>query len=284
MKSLFDEYSETDDKEYLSAITNFKTALPLIDDFWNNYAPYADAKFCSQLRKQFLSRIWELWLGNIFLSEGFILKEKNDTTWPDFNLQKSNIKYYIEAICPDNASEESGNQILNLSPFVFQEIKSDLYELRIQNAIFEKYNTNHIKEIEKLRIPYLIAINGCKLPFSRFSFGDIPWIIKALYPIGSELAVLNETRDSFTTARQLKKYNKRKSGFELDKCIFSTNKYSLISAVIYTTSKINLGENEITKDVYIIKNPYARYKVEETFNMSEMIVEYNNDSFKYYIK
>lgn len=283
MKSLFEKSSPNDDVEYLNAIKYFKPALPLIDEFWFKYAPYADAKFVSQLHKQFLSRIWELWLGNIFLSQGFQLQEKNDTTWPDFYLQKNKKKYYVEAICPDNASEESGNQVPDLNPVFMQEIKSDLYELRIQKAVFEKYSQNNIKEIEKLSIPYIIAINVCKLPFSRFSFGDIPWIIKAIYPIGSEVAILNDKRDSFTTARNIRKINTRKTGYELDKCIFSSSNYSLISAIIYTANKISLGDGEITKDVFIIKNPYAKYKCEDNFGMNEMIVDYYDESFSYHI-
>lgn len=283
MKSLFENYSENDDEEYLNALNHFKPALPLIDKFWFKYAPYADAKFESQIHKQFLSRIWELWLGNIFLSQGFQLQEKNDTTWPDFNLQKNNCNYYVEAICPNNATEESGNQVPDLNPFIMQEIKSDLYELRIQRAIFEKYSQKNIKEIEKLSIPYIIAINVCKLPFSRFSFGDIPWIIKAIYPIGSEVAILNEKRDSFTTARQIKESNTRKTGYELDKCIFNSNNYSLLSAIIYTANKISLGDGEITKDVYIIKNPNAKCKCDENFGMNEMVVDYCSDSFNYHI-
>ena len=284
MSSLFDTYSENDDAEFINAIKYFKPALPIIDSFWEKYAPYADANFPLHFKKDFLARIWELWLGNIFLSQGYTLKERSDSVWPDFIISNKEKQFYVEAICPGNASESSGNQIQDLNPVIFQEIRSDLYEMRIQNAIFEKYQKKYIDELRKKSIPYIIAINACKLPFSSFSFDDFPWIIKALYPLGSEVAILNSAKYSFTTAREQKDANKKSSGYVVDKCIFSSDKYSLISAVIYSTTKISLEEGKITENIYVVKNPYAVNPIDEIFGMDEIVVELLDKKLKYYIK
>ena len=285
MDSLFERYSENDDAEYKKIITSdlFKPAIPLIDSFWQKYSSYADAKFKDHLKTDFISRIWELWLGNVLLSKGFNLPEKETTDWPDFIASKDQNQFYIEAIAPNNSPHKSGNQIPELSPIVFQEIKSDLYELRIQDAVIKKYSKKYIEKIKKKSVPYIVAVNISKLPFAWFNFGDIPWIIKALYPIGPEAASIDRETNTFQSYRVKKKYNEKKSGHIKDKCIFSSSNYSLLSAIIFSDIPINLEEGKITEKLYIIKNPYALYPIEESFGCSEIVVDYNEEEFNIFV-
>lgn len=285
MESLFGCFSDNDDPGYLSVAkhSEYKPIRPLIDNFWNIYEPYADSHFAVHLKKDFRSRAWELWLGNILLKQGYTLEKRKATDWPDFVVNYKNQRLYIEAICPSNASEESGNEIPKLNPFVFQELRSDLYELRIQNAILKKYQRKYIAKIEEQSIPYIIAINICKLPFSRLAFGDLPWIVKSLYPIGPERAIINDNQ-TFNTLRERKYVNAKSTGFTLDKTIFSSNKYSLISAIIYSDIPISLEHGKLTNGIYIIRNHYAINPINDTLGLDELIVEYNEDSLMWFLK
>lgn len=285
MKSLFSIYSPDDDKDFLeiSNNPNYKPVLPIIDEYINRYLPFADKNFISQIRKDFKSRMWELWIGNILLYQDYLLEIRNATVWPDFIAIKGGKKYFIEAICPSNASEESGNQVPDLNPFVFQELKSDRYEMRIQNAILEKYQKKYIEEIKMVKNPYIIAVNVCKLPFSTFSFGDIPWIIKSLYPIGPEKVLIDHTNNSFTVYREKKISNKKNSGYVMDKCLFTTSKYEFLSAIIYSDIPINLEEENITSKAYILRNPNAIYPITENFGMDEIVIDFNEDTLNWRI-
>ena len=281
LDSLFDTCNENDDIEYKRIFEDelYRPVFPLINDFWKRYSPYADANFKKYLKADFISRIWELWLGNVLLHEGFELPLKNTTDWPDFIAHKNDSKYYIEAIAPKNSPDDSGNHIPDLNPYFFQEIKPDLYELRIQDAIIKKFQKKYTDQVKDNAIPYIIAINISKLPFSKFTFGDIPWVIKALFPIGPEIATIDKKNNSFTYSRLLKKYNEKKTGHQKDKCIFNTRNYSYLSAVIFSDVPINLEEGKITEKLYIIKNPFALYPTDENFGCTEVLVNFNEKEF-----
>lgn len=284
VKSLFEIIDENDDPNFINIANDpkYKVALPLVDNFWNIFYPYADAKFPSQFRKDFYSRIWELWLGVLLLKENYTLIENKGSSWPDFNVLTHQGNIFIEAICPGNASEESGNKIADLNPFIFQEIKSVNYELRIQKAINDKYY-KHLNNLKKIKVPYIIAISLCKLPFSKFTFGDIPWIIKAIYPIGTEVAQLIN-KEEFQTFRKIKKENYKATGSKITKCIFNSTDYELISAIIFTDTPINLDDKKLKDNISIVKNPYSKYPIDETFGISELVVNYDLESIKWYIK
>lgn len=194
-----------------------------------------------------------------------------------------NGQVFIEATCPENGDESSGNRIPELNPFVFQEIRSDRYEMRIQNAILSKYRSKYLEVVRKKAVPYIIAINICKLPFSKFTFGDLPWIIKALYPIGPEIASLDPS-GTFKTFRRRQETNVRQSGYALSKCVFANKDHSLISGILCTDIPINLEEEKLGKDIRLIKNPFADFPLEGTLGFDEWVVEPTDEGYACYLR
>jgi len=62
--NLFSTVDHDEDPEYLTVVKTESCgdARSYINQLWALYKSYADAKFPSQFRKDFYSRLWELWI------------------------------------------------------------------------------------------------------------------------------------------------------------------------------------------------------------------------------
>lgn len=288
-ENLFSMVDHDDDPGYqkVAKADSYGEVRSYINKLWELYKPYADAKFPSQFRKDFYSRLWELWLGNYLLAEKFELRYGGKSEWPDFHAMGNEQEILIEAICVGNADTEDAIEPLPEVQWSakdhqyvaeFGEFGFEKYELRYHRAILKKYSDN-VKRIAEMKLPFVIAISGAKLPYSNFSFGEsVPAIVKALFPIGNEFIEIAK-QPNFSVFRERKRSNLDYKGSEKTKEIFSSDSFSLISGVIFSAQSFVRNKSNLKEGLVLIRNPFAKLPLPDTLGLSEYDVRYSDDTF-----
>jgi hypothetical protein len=293
-ENLFSMVDHDDDPGYqkVAKADSYGEVRSYINKLWELYKPYADAKFPSQFRKDFYSRLWELWLGNYLLAEKFELRYGGKSEWPDFHTMGNEQEILIEAICVGNADTEDAIEPLPEVQWSakdhqyvaeFAEVRFEKYELRYHRAINRKYSDN-VQKLRQMKLSYVIAISGAKLPNSKFCFGEtVPAIVKTLFPIGDELIGITE-QQNFSVFRERKRSNLDYKGAEKTKEIFSSDRFSLISGVIFSAHSFVCNKNNLKEGLILIRNPFAKYPLSDTLGLAEYDVRYSDDTFSIHFK
>lgn len=259
-----------------------RLAREILAVMWAEYEPYADPNFVSLLQESYYSRLWEMYLTYALLRRGVSVVPKATSVGPDIHVQEDHTDTYVEAVCPENSDPSSPDYVTELSPVYFQEISSEKYELRLQSAIESKYKTylRYVKSgYVKTDAPYVVAINFCKVPGSNFTFGDYPWILKAVLPIGPELATIDRSAPDLDIqySRQFRVENINRNRSPVPKTYFFNADYSEISGIMYATSFAS-DISAVGDDIFLIRNPFAKNKLETSFGLREITIHLAEDS------
>jgi type I restriction enzyme S subunit len=139
--------------------------------------------------------------------------------------------------------------------------------LRYTNAIYEKYK-KYVKYKINLVItglePYVIAVNGDKVPYAWDTNGEIPYIVQAVLPFGSLTVDVNydvpgEAITSYAYRPEIIKV----SGMGVPTNIFLRKEYEGISGVLFSRSSILRLSNRMGEDFIFVHNPLALNKLPE---------------------
>ena len=65
------------------------------EKLWQNFKPYADNHFLTEIKTNFHQRSWEMYVGNVLLEKKLSIESKNEG--PDFIV---NDNIYIECVAP----------------------------------------------------------------------------------------------------------------------------------------------------------------------------------------
>jgi hypothetical protein len=294
-------YSDSVDLDYQKLMTQqkvYQSIISNINKMWDVYYEYADNNFPKQLSVDFWPRIWEMNLTYILICSGYLPNKKNGTKGPDITLdtKKSNIN--IEAVCPTPGAVGLPDTIqtntvdikdmIDNNNFVmaFKKVETEKIELRLQSVIKEKKD-KFTEYLKKETIGHddinIISISANRIPWSNFMFGDDMGIeiniLRSILPIGAEVCDIESMRKGqFTTRLEYKKNNIKNNGSEVNKSIFENKEYSCISAIIYSIHEFPLLHDKSNRNIFIIKNPYAKNILETNFGFNEIFVEIKDRS------
>lgn len=263
---LFDnDPPESTDNQYklLFSVADFGHIKDSLESMWNLFEPYADRNFKSEIKINFQDRFWEMYLGSYFLKNKFRLNERKGNAGPDISICHPK-SIYIEATTPANANGPDNIPQPELEKVT--EVPHEKKILRYCSSIkekYKKYGTYIAKEIISINEPYVIAINGFKLPHK---YSDIypPDIVRAVLPFGDEVGIINlennQIVDSYFEFRpNISKYNKRL----VSTTIFSSSDFSEISGIIFSYANAFNLPNIPGADLIFIHNPYADHPLEK---------------------
>jgi type I restriction enzyme S subunit len=133
--------------------------------------------------------------------------------------------------------------------------------LRYTNAIDAKYG-RYLKYREKNIIaendPYIVAINGHSLSDGWAAYGEMPRVLKAVFPIGVLQVVLDKNTTRIMGSRhQFRPEIVKTSGCSVSTEIFIDRKYSGISAILHSCANVGMSSRPLGVDFLLVHNPLA---------------------------
>lgn len=254
MKKLFFNCNNSEDIAYknicLGKSDTQKNIKQFCESLWDKYVNHADSHFLSEIQKHFYDRFWEMYLTVTFLEIGYSIKSSNKG--PDILISYKDSKIWIEAVNSNNGT--SLDVIPDVKFDATQLVPEDEIILRLRNSIEVKlmaYERYACRSIIKVKEPYIIALNSAGLNF--MTNDDIPYILKALFPIGD---YVYNFKDEIMKIEFRDRIIKEK-GSEVFTDIFFNDRYKYISAIIYSNVSAHDFHAELGSDFILIHNPKA---------------------------
>lgn len=244
-------------------------ARQITDQLWATFEPYADANFPSELRRDFHSRFWEMYLTFVLLGKGFDIECRKPG--PDILIRNSTQRIWIEAIAPTPGASGTADRVpgLILIPTIVQEHPEIKILLRYRAAIREKFDNKYMGYLQQGIItnqdPYIIAVNSSKIPSAYPDF-EIPAILKAVFPIGNlQIRINREDGSPIDSSLAYRPSISKASGASVDTDIFMNPTYEPLTGIIFSHTSANRYKNNPGSDFLFVHNPISRNHVPEGF-------------------
>lgn len=252
------EYPKYYDPYYIASGAILKRRA-LFEELYEKFQPYKDSHFDSQVKIDFNARSWEMYLANVFLENGIAISSSDKG--PDIKIEYKDRNIWIECVASKNGSgsDRVPELLYNGS---FQSYPEREMMLRLTGNMedkFKKYEEYRKKGIVGDEDIFIIAINRSALDHLD---PGIPLILKVLFSIGHpsfSIHALDKTRKTSTKPFWSKRANiRKKSGEPIPVNYFEDEKYSGVSAVIYSKTSVLSHPKNVGSDCIIVHNPKAR--------------------------
>lgn len=253
-------YKEFLNQEHNASFIDSEYIRDELKRMMKNFEPYMDSHFENEFKNSdnyniFHQRFFELYMSNYLLENNIQINSFDKG--PDFIL---NNKIHIECVAPTaGKGQNKVDEIPTLNSekrVIVSNVPEEKIMLRLFSAIFDKYK-KYRKYIKSKVIDSgvnIIALNDGLLPYSKIE-DNIPRIIKVLFGIGYQVVNFDKPDDFFVSKRDFINKHKEK---KINMNFFVNDKYSDISAIIYSSAEITDLEKEYEFDFILIKNPYAK--------------------------
>lgn len=251
---------------------NFVKYREICEDLWSIYQPFSDPDFKELFATEFWPRLWEMYLTSA-LAQNYQIIEKHHSEGPDITLNLNGRRAFVEAVCPTGGKDvtSKSNRLRNKQvrqnySLIFEKVESTSIELRIQSVIkdkMDKYNTYMKNCIITREDPYILGIALTRIPFAQSDYQELPWLLKSILPIGPEVSIIDMKTGLLSGNRvEFKPTNFKVNGSPVSKEIFASEEYADLSAIIFTRMDIPNSINGLNDEIFIVKNPFARNKIE----------------------
>lgn len=233
-----------------------------IDNLWGDYYPYADKDFPKQLPHNFDARFWEMYLTCTLVHKSFnVVPKQTRAEGPDIKIAHASTTIWVEAVTPTSGDLSKPDSVHSPRMGVTQQVPDDQIILRYRSVIHDKYYDKYFKYLENGIIRnddcYLIALNGCRLPW-RGSDLDLPRIVRSVLPFGWPVVTVDTSSHKVVNrGYQYRAYLRKASGEKVDTDIFVKSEYSHISAVLFSNVYAANLTPAMGDDFIIIRNPLA---------------------------
>ena len=246
-----------------------------IETLWQDYRPYADAKFREEATRHFHERYWEMYVAVALLRKNFELTKHGDAG-PEFSFSLNGRRVWVEAVAPTGG--DGPDAVKSYGPKQPM-VPVEQVLLRFTNA-FETKRRCYVNAVNKKIISpddaYVIAVNSRGVPHGSYS-GTIPFYIQALLPIGPLTLILNAK-----TMRAVDQYYQHRPEVEkMSQAKVSTRWFLeatsvFCSAVLHSSIDVANQPTQIGGDFSVLHNPSAAHKLDssaftwcEQFHFSE---------------
>lgn len=235
----------------------------------------ADSHFLSEIKAQWQQRFWEMYLACTFDALDFKMQSKDKG--PDLLIENVASKIWIEAICATqgNSDDRAPDVVLG----EVSTVATDKIILRLQHALHEK-NTKFQKYRQKNIVSKddvcIIALNAYEVPNSNIDYPDMPYIAKAVLPIGDMYCTFPSGKIGF----HYDAFNTKQNGSTVSKRCFLDDEYKYISAILYSLANAYDNSKPLGYDFILLHNPYAKNPLKKGFlkigQEFEVVIDGNN--------
>lgn len=274
LQDLIREYPHFD-PGYINVAASFmnKKRRALIEQMWQEFAPYADYNFEHKVSVcgEFLGRCWEMMVACTFLRQGYCLQNsrtKKEEKGPDICINLGTSKLWIEAVtCTQGTGADA---VPDLVYGGCQVLPMDQLTLRFGNAVVGKYkkysaylnddyvspNDLFIIAVSKGAVSFPDAYPSAALRFS-YGVGDLT-ITKSFDPKTLE----EKSTDSF-----FKKQTSvaKQRGAHVPTAFFDDPAHACVSAIIYCDNNILNHPEPLGSDFILLRNHNATNPLPENF-------------------
>ncbi|MGY6662808.1 MAG: hypothetical protein ACXIVO_10860 [Glycocaulis sp.] len=244
-----------------------------MEEMWARFEPFADPAFRQSFSRDVESHFWEMLLGCRLLNAGCQLTghelRRHANGCPDICVVGEGRRVWIEAIAPTRGDDNNADRVAELVPLNegggFQALPEREILLRISGAFFNKQArvARYIEDgIIEQDAPRLIAISGANFG-AMANGGPVPLALKALFPLGDEVLVLDEVsgeviRHEIREAWQIERLNRD----PIQRNAFLDPQFAHISGVIWTCAGTP-NWDERRRPFVLIHNPLAAVPLDE---------------------
>jgi hypothetical protein len=232
------------------------------EQLWDDYVPYADPNFLTEIRVDFDARFWEMYLTCALLQDR--LKHGYSVSCPkpgpDILIEHQGQRIWIETITVTDGAPGKPDSVCPPVLGKVSTVPDEKIVLRYRNAIDEKHR-KHQHYLSRGTVSrndsYIIAVNGFALSY-RWADGEIPRILKAVFPLGALQFFLDSETKKLTGSRHQFRPNIFKSsqaGVSTE--LFINGKCSGISAVMHSYANACMTRQPLGGDFLLIHNPFA---------------------------
>jgi hypothetical protein len=235
-----------------------------IENLWKEYREFADKGFAEKISFEFHNHFWEMYLTCTLKSLGKGILPKTKKEGPDIEIDDSGSHIWVEAVAASPGEGANKVPIPEISQQGFR-VPEEQIVLRYTSVIdtkFQKYLGYTEKHIIAASDPYIIAVNGNKVPLSWDSKDEIPYIVQAVLPFGLPTINANwqnPSQSSFGYPYRPELSNR--SGNTVQTDIFQRKEYEGISGILFSKIGVHNFRANPGEDFIFIHNPLALNKL-----------------------
>lgn|SRR3989338_10096930 len=252
LQALIKKYPKYDN--YYIASGSIKARRNKFNALYQQYYPYADRHFLSEIKRKFHQRTWEMYLGCVLLNTNIGFSSKNKG--PDILIEYNGKKIWIECIAC-----EKGDGIDRVPHMIYgkvQDIPENEMLLRIAAALKEKHykykkyvTEGTVKETDQ----FIVAVNTGALNFLDSYF---PLILRCVFAIGYPTLSMPVGGGPTTSSFSKVSFIEKKNGTRIPMTFFLEKDYEGISAAFYCKNTVLNHSDVLGKDTILIYNPLAK--------------------------
>jgi hypothetical protein len=237
---------------------------------WQIYAPFADPHFLTEIRRDFHSRYWEMYLALTLRQLGYEL-ECPKPLGPDVGIIVGGRRVWFEAVAPKPGDAASPDRVPGLVFGQMNWVPNKQIMLRYLNAIQSKLTDQYprwlrsgvVDECDAL----VIAVNPRALGHEYLD-GIPPRIVQAAFPIGGPTVTLDARTGTLLGEGYQRRVSIAKaSGSEVPTGAFLHPSGIALSGLL--CSRVDAGNqpNQMGGDFQLVPNPLARAQLPTSFRL-----------------
>lgn len=245
-------------------------AREFAEGLWRRFRTFADPHFLTEIRHDFHSRFWEMYLTcalqEFANQQGSVLSCPKPG--PDILIERDGSRVWVEAVAATNGAPGRLDSVVEPNPDGSGRIPEEKLVLRYTNAIAEKYT----KYREYLRCgivskndAFVIAINGGALSYKwKQAENDAPHFLKAVYPLGVYQLLLDGRTGKIVGRQNEPRFNIVKaSGKNVATSSYLERRSRGISAVLGSLADVMCHRPALGFDFELAHNPQSRVPIDD---------------------
>lgn len=243
-------------------------ARKFAESLWERFRGFADPHFLTEVRRDFHSRFWEMYLTcslKEFASEqGSILSCPKPG--PDILLERDGNRVWVEGVTATNGNLGRPDSVVEPNPDGSGKIPENKLVLRYANAISEKYRKyqRYLRDgIVHKNDAFVIAINDAALSYRWTKLeNDVPRFLKAVYPLGVYQLILDRQTGKIIGQQNESRFNIEKvNGSNVATTSFLERRSRGISAILGSSADVMWHSPALGLDFELAHNPKSRVPI-----------------------
>jgi len=172
-------------------------------------------------------------------------------------------------VTPTVGDSKKLDSVLPAKMGVAQEIPDEQMIFRYRSTIHDKYSEKYFTYLRDGIIRsgdcYVIALNGCRMPWRGGDY-EPPRIVRSVLPFGWQVVTIDKGSHKIVkTGHQYRAHLRKVSGDKVETDIFVKPEYSHLSAVMFSEVNIANLTSDMGDDFIIVNNPLASKRLPDDF-------------------